>query len=62
MSHNQKWMEKYELLKEYQKEYGNIDVPQSYEKDGIKLGQWLAMQRQAYKGQGKCTITQNQIQ
>ncbi len=61
MSHNQKWMEKYKLLKEYQKEYGNIDVPQSYEKDGMKLGQWLATQRKAYKGKGTNRITQDQI-
>ncbi len=60
MNNNQKWMKKYELLKEYQKEHGNIDVPTNYEKDGIKLGQWLATQRQAHKGQGKCTITPDQ--
>ncbi len=61
MSRDQKWMEKYELLKEYQKEYGNIDVPQSYEVDGVKLGIWLAAQRQAYKGHKSSKLTSVQI-
>ncbi len=61
MNTNDKWMQKYQKLKEYQKEHGNIDVPQSYEKDGIKLGIWLNNQRQAYKGIGTGKITEEQI-
>ncbi len=62
MNISQKWMQKYELLKEYKEEYGNIDVPKSYQKDGIKLGIWLCTQRQAYKDHGSSRITQDQIQ
>ena len=55
------WDENYNLLKEYKNEHGNIDVPQSYEVNGIKLGNWLITQRQAYKGQVDFKITQDQI-
>ncbi len=61
MNHDQKWMEKYELLKAYQEEHGNIDVPTNYEKDGIKLGQWLVYQRVAYNGKGTYKITEDRI-
>ncbi len=61
MIYNQKWMRKYELLKAYQKEYGNIDVPTDYEKDGIKLGIWLASQKQAYRGHGSSVLTEERI-
>ncbi len=62
MNTNDKWMQKYQKLKEYQEEHGNIDVPQSYEKDGIKLGIWLNNQRQAYKGIGPGKITEERIE
>ena len=59
--HDSRWNDYYKQLQEYKKEYGNIDVPQSYEQNGIKLGQWLSTQRQAYKGKGNSRITQDQI-
>lgn len=50
MTRLEKWNKNYQLLKEYYKEYGNIDVPQTYEtEDGVELGRWLRDQRQAYK-------------
>lgn len=57
----QNWLEKYALLEEYHKEHGNIDIPQSYEVNSIKLGHWLNNQRQAYKGNGTHKITDEQI-
>ena len=39
----------YSLLKDYRKEYGDINVPYDYEINGIKLGHWLGNQREAYK-------------
>ncbi len=62
MKINDKWVQKYEKLKQYKEEHGNIDVPHFYEKDGIKLGTWLSTQRQAYKGRGTAKITEEQIQ
>ena len=57
------WDEKYYALEEYYKEHGNIDVPTKYEtKDGIKLGYWVSVQRKAYKEEGTCKITEDQIQ
>ena len=62
MNRNDPWMQKYEKLKKYQKEFGNIDVPCFYEKDQVKLGLWLNNQRQAYKGNTTRKITEEQIQ
>ena len=57
------WNKNYEALKKYYEKHGNVDVPERYEtKDGIKLGIWLATQRQAYKGKGKSKINEDQIQ
>ena len=57
------WNEKYEALKKYYEEHGNIDVPKNYvTQEGIKLGLWLINQRSAYKGNGTCRITEDQIQ
>ena len=56
------WNKNYNALKEYYEEYGNVDVPGKYvTKDGLKLGQWVFVQRKAYKGKGKSKITEDQI-
>ena len=55
------WNEKYELLKKYKEEFGNVSVPYDYEVDGIKLGVWLREQKRAYKGLGTCKINEKQI-
>ena len=46
MKINDKWVQKYEKLKQYKEEHGNIDVPHFYEKDGIKLS-W-SQEKNAY--------------
>lgn len=56
------WDENYYLLEDYYREHGNIDVPRLYEVNGIKLGFWLKNQRQAYKGNSTCKITEDQIE
>ena len=63
------WMEKYNLAKAYFEHYGNLEIPQSfktingyeYVENGVALGKWINNQRQAYKGQGRCKITSDQI-
>ena len=46
----EKWKLMYELAKQYYQEHGNLLVPARYiREDGIKLGQWIWVQRVAYK-------------
>ena len=47
----------YLLLKDYYKEYGDINVPKDYEINGIKLGRWLGNLRDAYNDRDKKTHT-----
>ena len=62
------WMKKYNLAESYYKHHGNLNIPCSfktkngyeYDEQGVKLGIWIITQRQAYKGQGHCKITDEQ--
>ena len=63
------WKNKYNLAKKYYEHYGNLKMPQrfktingiDYNEDGIALGMWLTLQKQAYTGKGSCKITKEQI-
>ena len=63
------WKEKYELAKAYYEHNNNLEIPRSfrtkngyeYEEKGINLGNWINLQRQAYKGRGHSKITEEQI-
>ena len=63
------WNEKYELAKKFYEKYGHLNVPYnfktfdgiSHDENGININGWINMQRQAYKGQGTCKITAEQI-
>ena len=56
------WYIYFDLLEDYYKKYGNIDISYNYiTEDGLKLGSWLCNQRQAYKGNGTSKITEEQI-
>ena len=45
-----KWLKHYEKAKEYYQEHGDLLVPYRYVcEDGTKLGQWISVQRRAYK-------------
>lgn len=57
----QSWDTYYNLLLEYYNKHGNINIPRDYQINGIKLGNWLQSQCQAYKGNGTYKITQEQI-
>ena len=67
---NEEWNKKYKLAKAYFEHHGNLEIPKSYKtlngyeyaEEGIALGVWIIIQRQAYKGQGNYKITENQIQ
>ena len=50
MTQKEQWNKMYSLALEYYKEYGDLNVPQSYKtkNEGIKLGSWIANQRYAY--------------
>ena len=66
----EKWNRKYELAKVYFEHYGNLEAPvrfktingYDYDENGIRLGVWICTQKQAYKGQGKNKITEEQIE
>ena len=64
------WKDKYELAKAYYEHHGDLEVPfgfktingYEYDENGIALGTWIATQRNAYKGQCACRITEEQIE
>lgn len=43
-----KWINMYQLAKNYQKSYHHLNVPRDYEIDGKKLGNWINYQRALY--------------
>ena len=42
------WLEKYNLVKEYYEEHGNLDIPSNYVKNNINIGSWLNNQKLYY--------------
>lgn len=64
-----RWIENYNLAKEYYKHHGNLEIPQSFKtlngyepnENGATLGNWISIQRKAYKGKGANKITPDQI-
>lgn len=56
-----KWITYYKYAKQYFKEIGNLDVPYDFEIDGISLGRWIGVQRQAYRGRQDTCLTKEQI-
>ena len=64
----EEWNKKYELAKTYYKYYGNLEIPTNfktingyeYDENGVALGIWIFIQRQAYKGQVANKITEEQ--
>ena len=67
--HSDDWMKNYKLAESYYKHHGHLNIPQrfkttngyEYDEEGINLGSWINTQRQAYKGQGKNKLTEEQI-
>ena len=63
------WLKKYNLAKAYYEHYGNLEIPAifktingyDYDENGIALGIWIKTQRRAYKGNGTCKMTKDQI-
>ena len=66
--HSDTWMKKYNLAESYYEHYGNLEIPRNfktlngyeYDEQGIRLGNWINIQRQAYKGKGTYKITEEQ--
>ena len=66
---NEEWNKKYKLAKAYFEHHGNLEIPIDYKtlngyeytEEGIALGRWITNQRQTYKGQNTCKITETQI-
>lgn len=47
------WQIRYNLVKKYYEEYGNLNIPQKYTADGVWLNKWLNEQKQVYHGKRK---------
>ena len=47
--HRDQWERYFALLVQFQKRNGHCGVPALYEEDGVKLGIWIANQREIYK-------------
>ena len=66
--HSDTWMKKYNLAESYYEHYENLEIPRNfktsngyeYDEQGIRLGNWINIQRQAYKGKGTYKITEEQ--
>ena len=64
-----RWSEFYELAKSFYIHNGHLQIPVTFrtndgftpDKDGIKLGFWIANVRQTYAGKGSSTINEEQI-
>ena len=66
---DEKWNQSFELAKKYYEHYNNLKIPDSYktlngyeyDENGIKLGIWIALQRQAFIGNGTSKLTEERI-
>ncbi len=66
---NNIWMDKYKLAKKYYEYYGNLNINHdfktidgiNFEKNGIKLGLWIKMQKQIYNSNTKMTDKQMKL-
>ena len=64
------WNRNLELARAYFEHYGDLVVPYDFktvdgytrDEHGVKLGHWLARQKQAYKGQGGGKISEERIE
>lgn len=57
-----KWNTYYKYAQKYYKEIGNLDVPYDFEIDGLLLGRWVSVQRQAHNGRQDTVLTNEQIE
>jgi len=57
------WNKKFDLAKDYFEKNGDLLVPSTYEKNGVKLGKWISKLRQIYSGNKNVSgkLTQEQI-
>ena len=56
------WNQNYELAKQYYEENGDLNIPQDYVVNGVRLGVWIHTQRRIYKGQLTSHLTPGHIQ
>ena len=51
------WNRYFELAKQYNEKYGNLNVPKNYVVDGLKLGIWILRMRKAQSDQRDAVVT-----
>ena len=67
--HDKEWMDKFKLVENYYNYFGDLNIPQNfktingyeYDKNGVNLGSWIDIQRQAYNGKNNLKIMPKQI-
>ena len=67
---NSKWDKCYNLAKNYYEKYGNLDIPYNFKTsdgitfdlNGVKLGKWINVQRQVFKGKVNYNIIDEHIE
>jgi superfamily II DNA or RNA helicase len=47
--HDEQWEASFKLVTQYQREYGNLQVPKDLIVDGVRLSTWIAVQRESYR-------------
>lgn len=57
------WDYNYNLAKEYYEKHGHLLIPKEYKSaNGENLGYWITVQRMAYNGNGRWTISEEKIE
>ena len=57
------WNKRYEEIKKYKEEHGNLEVPKSYiSSSGDKLGRWVQTERRIFNGSQHGRLTPDQVQ
>ena len=70
MRFGKEWNKKYELAKVYYNHHGDLEIPQrfktingyDYDENGISLGSWISVQRQAFNGKGSNKISEEEVE
>ena len=56
-----KWNNYYKIAKKFFDRFGHINIPDGFVIDGIQIGRWISVQRQAYKGRQDVQIDKTKI-
>ena len=52
-----RWYKNYNEAKKYYQQFGSLDIPNDYISNGITVGRWIAVQREAHNGRKDTRLT-----